>query len=170
MILFERTNENVFRLVENTNIQIEDASKFDVESIISIVFECFPQYKSEAIKNYILSVTNFYKSFVLTDGAKLYGFYLIGDRQLNQIIDDENLIAHEDTAPYEDKIGVEGVALGVIPTYRKMGYGKQFKNKIHGYDYICGLQFKQLGNLQNWLKTRRLIASNDHLYLTLQDL
>ncbi len=170
MRLFAQTQLNVFRLTESLNLQIETASNFGVDQIIEVVFKCFPQYESHEMKNFILSVTNLDKSFVLTDGTQLYGFYLLGDRQLHDIIDDEKLIPSENLESYKDKVGVEGVALGILPEYRKQGYANMLKNKVSGYDYICGLQFKELGNLQNWLKTRRVVASNNDLYLTLQDL
>jgi hypothetical protein len=40
-------------------------------------------------------------------------------------------------------------------------------------DYIYGLQYKSLNNLQNWLKSRRLVAQSEGdeaVYITLQDL
>jgi len=157
--------------IQNNNLKIENASKFEIKQILDTFFKCFPQYNTEEIKQYVLHTTNFNKSFVLTDGKEVYGIYLLGDRQLHQIIKDEELTPTENLDNYKNKVGIELVAIGIVPEKRKLGYASLLKSKSRqpGYDYSCNLEFKELGNIEHWLKNQRIVAQNDEMYLTLQD-
>lgn len=61
------------------------------------------------------------------------------------------------TAKYVGLRGVEGVALAVDPTHRGKGAGRLLREHSYtlDYDYIWGMQFKSLNNLDNWLKSGR---------------
>jgi len=37
-----------------------------------------------------------------------------------------------------------------------------------GFDYIWGMQFKQLGNIQDWLKRRKIYSDDGNVYITYQ--
>jgi hypothetical protein len=109
-------------------------------------------------------------SVVAMQGADVLGFYILGRRSVME--GTEGMELTEDLTPYESKTGVEGVALGVVPSARGRGIGNQLKDypKNLGADYIWGLQMKSLRNLDHWLKRRRLVAQSSGLYATLQDL
>ena len=163
--------KDILREIQDNKLKIEDASKFEVKHILDTFGKCFPQYNTEELKRYVVDTTNFNKSFVLTDGIEIYGIYLLGDRQLHQIIEDEQLTPTENLDPYKNKVGIELVAIGIVPEKRKLGYASLLKSKSRqpGYNYTCNLEFKELGNIQHWLRTQRIVAKNDEMYLTLQD-
>lgn len=90
---------------------------------------------------------------------KIMGVYLLGKHQINSMITANDYIGLK---------GVEGVLLCVDETLRGQGYGNQLKDypKTLGYDYIWGQQFKDLGNLNDWLKRRELIGETKYVYIT----
>ena len=73
---------------------------------------------------------------------------------------------------YAGKKGLEGIALGVDPSYKKMGIGKKLIDYSQelGFDYIWGMQYESLGNIGHWLKRRKLAAVTPGLFYTIQDL
>ena len=85
-------------------------------------------------------------------------------------------MAHEDLSKYDDIYGIEGVALGVIPTFRKTGLTEQLKQQVKTIphlQYIYGMQYKSLNNLKYWLRSRRLVAESytaEAVYITLEDI
>lgn len=78
----------------------------------------------------------------------------------------------EDLGRYHGRNGVEGIALVVLPEYRGHGYGRLLKTlpRAMGFDHVFGEHFKSSFNLHHWLKSRRLVAECDGIWLTLQDL
>jgi GNAT superfamily N-acetyltransferase len=108
--------------------------------------------------------------------GKFAGFYLLRKGSVMEVLSDDpefaGITVYEDLDPYRGKRGVEGVALAVLPEFRGSGVGRALMDapKSMGFDYIYGYQFKSLGNLQNWLGRRRLVAETTTFYCTLQDL
>ena len=165
------------------NEQIEDvkithigSNEDSIEDALQVFSKAFPQYELGNIRDFIMSSVNWDKSIKATYDNQTVGIYLIGDRQLFDVIEDEKATPTENLDHYKGKIGVEGVALAVMPTFQKTGIGKKLKDALLGMtnaDYIYGLQYKSLNNLQNWLKSRRLVAQSEGdeaVYITLQDL
>ncbi|MFN9953714.1 MAG: hypothetical protein ACK55I_11490, partial [bacterium] len=85
------------------------------------------------------------------------GVYLLGDNQLNSLVEDEK---------YVNLKGVEGVVLAVSEEVRGQGWGNKLKDfpKTLEVDYIWGQQLKSLNNLEDWLK-RREDATLDERYV-----
>ena len=103
---------------------------------------------------------NWGESILLVDGENnIKGVYILGGNQLNSIVT---------TKDYKDLNGVEGVLLCVDETLRGQGYGNKMKDypKTLGYDYIWGQQFKDLDNLNDWLKRRVLVGETQYVYIT----
>jgi GNAT superfamily N-acetyltransferase len=126
----------------------------------------------DEIIKYINGVTNFNKSIVVELNGEIVGFYLLGDRQIKNGIKNNKLDkVYIDLNEYNKKIGLEGVALVVKDEYRGLGIGSKLKNYVKNLniDYVWGLQYKDLNNLDMWLKRRKLAAERDNLYLTIED-
>ncbi|MET0355251.1 MAG: hypothetical protein ABW044_00670, partial [Cellvibrio sp.] len=108
--------------------------------------------------------------------GKIIGFYLLGERKLSAAIAAENAVPNEDLSKYDSMQGIEGVALGVIPEFRKTGLTQQLKRtvkSIPGLQFMYGMQYKSLGNLTYWLHSRRLVAESftaEPVYITLEDI
>lgn len=112
----------------------------------------------------ILNETNWEKSAMLVDdNDRIFGLYLIGDRQLNDLI--------PNNTNYKNKVGVQGVLLAVDNSLRGQGWGNKLKDypKTLGFDYIWGEQLKTLNNLKDWLKRRKLVAQTEYCYITLEE-
>ena len=116
---------------------------------------------------------------------RILGFYLLHEDSVADwaetrlawasMHDCRNVYAHcdmkENLDRYRGQHGVEGVALVVLPEYRGLGYGAALKRlpRQMGYHHVFGEHFKSSYNLDHWLKSRRLVAECDGLWLTLQD-
>lgn len=110
---------------------------------------------------YILENSDLDKSFVLLDDEdKVQGGYLLGNNQIH------NYIA--DSSKFNGLQGVEGVVLFIEKEFRGKGWGDKLKDapKELGVDYIWGQQFKDLNNLNDWLKRRELIDEQNNVYIT----
>lgn len=110
-------------------------------------------------------------SVVAIENGRVVGFYILGKRSVLDGIKEEELTPTEDLSAYQGKKGIEGVALGIIPEARGSGLGSKLKDYPQrlGADYIWGLQLHSLGNLEHWLKRRRVVAKNEESVATLQD-
>jgi len=159
--------------VEISHIGSDESS---IDEALEVFAAAFPQYEIGEVKEFIMSSTNWENSIKATYNDQVIGIYLIGDRQLSEVIKDENAEPTEDLEDYENLIGVEGVALAVAPKAQKIGVGKKLKDALLSMtsaDYIFGLQYKSLNNLQHWLKSRRVVAQSvgdGAVFITLQDL
>jgi len=146
----------------------------DKDQVMQIMIEAFSHVMPPAaIVQYTNAVTNFKKSIVVAKGDEIVGVYLFGNRQLSTGITDEKpskvLV---DIEEYNRKTGMEGVALAVKKEYQGTGIGSKLKDytKTLDVDYVWGLQLKGLGNLQQWLKRRKLAAETSGMYITVEDL
>lgn len=175
-------------IAESTSLDKSIPNPDDVEirhigndpAAISEAFEifaaAFPQYDFGEVRGFIMSAVNWDKSIKAIYYGRAIGMYLVGDRHLFEVIKDEKATPTDDLSHYANKVGVEGVALAVIPEAQKMGVGKKLKAALLNMvaaDYIFGLQYKNLNNLQHWLKSRRIVAQSsgdEAVYITLQDL
>ena len=63
------------------------------------------------------------------------------------------------------------MALVVKDSERGGGLGSKLKDytRTLGVDYVWGIQYKDLGNLEQWLKRRKLAAENDEVNITVED-
>ena len=146
----------------------------DKEQIMSTMVKSFSHLMSEdSLIKYTEEVTNFSKSIVVELDGEIVGFYLLGDRQIEKGINDNKCDKiYIDLDEYNKKTGLEGVALVVKDEYRGSGIGSKLKDYVKNLniDYVWGLQYKSLNNLDMWLKRRKLAAENDELYVTVQEL
>ena len=187
-IFFEWLNEAESR----ERIEILNTSSEDINEILvsNGPFEqCFPEYMDEETLGFVKEATDWNSSLKAVVNGRIIGFYLLGHKGVNKLKDTiesekAQLEKGESIKRYSSLTGIEGVALGVIPEYRKrsdFNVARELKNRLRemkGLDYIYGMQYKSLNNLQNWVgpKKRRLFAqsfepsSTNPVYITLEDL
>ena len=156
---------------------INKISPADLPAVHKAFEQCFPNYApiNESLLQFLSETVNWDISFTAEQDGKLVGFYLLGERKLSDAIAAENAVLNEDLSRYDLLRGIEGVALGVIPEFRKTGLTEQLKQQVKtipDVDFIYGMQYKSLGNLDYWLRSRRLIAGSfttEPVYFTLED-
>ncbi len=124
----------------------------------------FEYFKNVTPKNYFFAIlqqeTNWdISAILLNDEDKIMGLYLLGNSQLDSLIENEK---------YVELKGVEGVLLAVSEEIRGRGWGNKLKDfpKTLEVDYIWGQQLKSLNNLEDWLKRRELVAETQSVYIT----
>jgi hypothetical protein len=102
-------------------------------------------------------------SIVAEVDGNVAGFYIIKEQNIP-------LLGREEDEMLSKLRGIEGVALGIFNEYKDYGIGKEMIEypKTIGADYIWGLQLKSLGNIEDWLKRRKLYADVGQMYITYQ--
>lgn len=139
--------------------------------------QCFPSFApiNDLLRQFLNETVNWDMSFAAEHDGQIVGFYLLGERKLSEAIAAENAVSHEDLSKYDLMRGIEGIALGVIPEFRKTGLTEKLKQQVKtipDLDFIYGMQYKSLGNLHYWLRSRRLVAESftaEPVYFTLED-
>ena len=124
----------------------------------------FEYFKYVTSKEYFFAIlqqeTNWdISAILLNDEDKIMGLYLLGNSQLDSLIENEK---------YVELKGVEGVLLAVSEEIRGQGWGNKLKDfpKTLEVDYIWGQQLKTLNNLEDWLKRRELVAETQSVFIT----
>lgn len=102
---------------------------------------------------------DFTNSVVITVDGEVAGFYFLTPK---------NLTPNGDII--KGMVGIQGVALGVSNKFKNMGLGKMLINypSTLGYDYVWGQQIKQLDNINDWIKRRKIYADTGGMFITYQ--
>lgn len=160
-------------LEDNRDTVIRSLEPRDRALVREGVHMAFGHY-GDWVQDYVESSTDWKASFKIEKDGKLAGFYLLANRGINAWLatEEQKVTLHEDLSKYQNLRGVEGLALFVFPAYRSAGLASMLKDMLRRlpYDYVWGQAYKDLGNLQEWQKRRRLVAETDDLYITLEDL
>ena len=151
--LFEEYNSNIeISLINNDE---------DKKAVIAVIDETFKKYGG------LLTVrgsVDFNISLALKKDGVVVGTYLLGNHPMHLI---------ENVKHYLGLKGIEGVALAVKPEFRGAGYGNMLKDysvQNTKADYIWGMQLRDLKNVNDWAKRRRIVFSSSAMFITLQDL
>lgn len=163
------------KVLLESNIRIEKVNPEDIDACLNVFKQAFPQVDFEEAYEFLKRSVTWQDSLKAVLDDNIVGIYLLSHRPLMDTIADESATPTEDLTQYENKKGVEGIALAVLPEYQKTGIGKKLKNVVESMpvDYVYGLQYKSLGNLEHWIKSRRVVAQSegeDAVYVTLKDL
>ena len=147
---------------EDDNINIRRIQETDKVGIMELVVDTFKHLMNiERIPSYINLITNYDKSIVAEQNGEIVGVYLLGDRKMSKAIEINKCDKiYVDLDKYDNLIGLEGVELITKKSIRGTGVGSKLKDytKNLGTDYIWGLQYKGLNNLEYWLKRRKIAA------------
>jgi hypothetical protein len=134
----------------------------DKQFAIDIINNTFKKYGGFST---ISGAVDFTKSIVIKKDDEIIGTYLLGTNPVHII---------ENMKHYLGLKGIEGVALAIKPEYRNLGYGNMMKDYSietnKNYDYIWGMQLKDLQNVKDWSKRRRIVFQSSDLIITLQDI
>lgn len=159
-----KLKKEINRIQELMGIRIRQIKDSDIPVIFENLHDTYDKLNLSN-KTIMKMIGNYDKdlSVVLEINGEIGGFYFFK----------KNNIPKTDKKEYDelkDLKGIEGVALGVFKKFRNKGYGKLLINypKKLGYDYIWGYQLKDLENLNDWLKRRKLYFDGGGLYVTYQ--
>lgn len=160
---FEIIGKQNQQLQQPFNINIRKMTPEDVEIFKTRFAEVFSKtgLSNDEVWDEIGEYNN--ESVVVDVNGKLGGFYFFGDRQIPK--------GGKEYEKLKNLRGIEGIALGVFPEYKNLGIGKkliEYSQYITGYDYIWGMQFKSLKNIDDWLKRRKIYYETPDIYVTYQ--
>lgn len=157
----------MFTIKKRTNniSEQEELSKVMTDSFVNFEY-CDFGWMAECDRNK--------NDILLKYNNKIVGFHLFGEYSIFDG-NDKNTVWLEETEIYKNKNGLQGVIMGILPEYTKMGGGTfmiEHEKRILAleYDYIWGGAYKTLNNINFWLKSRRLIGESVNSYQTIMDL
>jgi hypothetical protein len=140
-------------LIEN----IKSSEIKEVIELCSLVF-CNVMSYEDNIEYLSKCGVDFNKSVKLVLEGEMIGCYLV---KPNDIIENE-------------PNGIEGIALAIKPSFRKLGYGEILKDwfeeytKNNGYRYLWGQHLKGLNNKNEWLKRREIYHEGKNIFYTIK--
>jgi hypothetical protein len=143
----------------------------DVPKIVDILHSSFGHIDSkETIASKLLPRMLNGISIKLTVNGEIVGCYILATKSVNAFISDIKSNNLKDFKSGNTQLylkeemsdrGLQGIALSIMPEWRSYGYGNLLKNWYSGdprFDYIWGVQDKNLGNIEDWKKTREIFA------------
>lgn len=152
--------------LENNDVVIRPYTKDDFDAVYNMLEDVYSKLSGMKASS-IWGVINaecggqFGLSVVAEVNGQVAGFYFLSQRDLPP------REGHDITA---DMVGIQGVALGIASKYKDLGIGKKlivYPESI-GADYVWGFQLKQLDNINDWLKRRKIYSETGHMYVTYQ--
>ncbi len=151
--LFEEYNNNIeISLIKNDE---------DKKAAIAITDETFKKYGGFST---VAGSVDFKLSFVIKKDNEVVGTYMIGNHPMHLLGNMKHYLGLK---------GIEGVALAVKPEFRGSGFGNMLKDysiENANVDYIWGMQLRDLNNVKDWAKRRRIVSASSGLIITLQDI
>jgi GNAT superfamily N-acetyltransferase len=161
-----KENEQIDLNEDEQNVVIRPYSDDDFESVFNMLPDVYSKLRgmsagsiwavirSQCSKSFGLSVV------VEVDG-EVGGFYFLTQADLPP---------KEGTGITDDMVGIQGVALGVSSKYKNLGIGKKLIEypQTLGADYVWGYQLKDLENINDWLKRRKIYSESAGMYITYQ--
>lgn len=161
------------------NVVIQKITSKDIEKCVDILYDSFKDFvntKEELEKKIHIRLNNDI-SICLKVNEEIIGVYLLTEHSINHFIQsiNENKISDFNKKDTDISLneclsdnGLQGIALSIHHKHRGKGYGTLLKKYTYklGYDYIWGVQNKNLKNIDHWLKTRKLFAVSPLCYAT----
>jgi GNAT superfamily N-acetyltransferase len=154
------------------DIQIRKMKRSEVAEALNVCFKSFKEslgLSEEDVKTEIKEEmgNNFSNCYVaLADGQIIGGYFL--KKEKKPASDLVELGVHG----LENKTGIKGVAIFVLPEYRAYGAGRQLRSipEKLGVDYIWGQHYKELRNVENWVNFgRTYVGDKDDYAITFQE-
>jgi len=162
---------------ESLEYKVLNIEEQDIDEILNMCVQAFGDLESsDEIKEYLKEKTDWNISKKATLDNKIVGCYLFNEDSVIDFLKDSDC-ALEDLSQYENKRGIQGIALVVRPEYQKFGIGKKLRSVPlnMGYDYIWGQHLKGLHNIKHWTDFGRKIVADgeidgEDMYVTLMDI
>lgn len=171
---------NIKRFDQLIDYQISLINESDIDEIIDILFESFSNIDNtkEKVKNRVYNRLLNGVSIKMEVNNEIVGVYLVVEKSIKSFLQEVKLNKIKDHINSEIFInenelsdnGIQGLALCVKKSKRGNGLGNILKKyfRKYGYDYIWGIQHKDLNNINEWLKTRELVFENENYYCTIE--
>lgn len=161
-----KENEQIDLNEDQQNVTIRPYRDDDHESVFNMLPDVYSKLGGMSAAS-IWSVIrgqchgSFGLSVIAEVNNEVAGFYFLTQ---------SDLPPREDTGITDDMIGIQGVALGVSSKYKNLGIGKMLIEypKTVGADYVWGFQLKDLENINDWLKRRKIYSETSNMYITYQ--
>jgi len=166
-----------------TTPQISTIEEIDIPQVVDVLHSSFGHIDDkETIATKLRPRMLNGLSLKLQMGDEIIGCYLLAPKSVNTFISDIQAGALKDfpsetTQIYlQDQLsdkGLQGIALSLLPEWRSQGYGNLLKTwyfNDHRFDYVWGVQDKRLGNIEDWKKSRNIIAESPTHFATLRKL
>lgn len=142
-------------------LRVVSAVHFKEEAVCLMAGE-FQRLMDEDLAQYLDTVVDWHLSRALLVDDRVVGAYLLSEREATSLAGVDLPEGLEGLRP------VEGVALALDPSERGNGYGRLLRDlpRALGFEMVWGQQHKALGNLQHWLRHRRLIGDTGESWVT----
>ena len=160
-------------------VTIRHLKREEFEQVLDIAYQVFsPKIREseEEFKNTVREElgNRISHCYVAEVDGRIVGGYLLARSKNFQGLKELDSEIREKGIDLNGKVGVQGVALFLLPQYRNEGIGKQLReiplSRLR-VDYVWGEHLKELNNLPNWIGDgRTLIAEKDDCFITLKQL
>ena len=161
-----KENEQIDLNEDEQNVVIRPYSDDDFESVFNMLTDVYSKLRGMSAGSIWTVIRSqcrgsFGLSVVVEVNGEVGGFYFLTQA---------DLAPKESTGITDDMIGIQGVALGVSSKYKNLGIGKKLIEypQTLGADYVWGYQPKDLENINDWLKRRKIYAESEGMYITYQ--
>jgi len=161
-----KENEQIDLNEDEQNVVIRPYSDDDFESVFNMLTDVYSKLRGMSAGSIWTVIRSqcrgsFGLSVVVEVDGEVGGFYFLTQA---------DLAPKEGTGITDDMIGIQGVALGVSSKYKNLGIGKRLIEypQTLGADYVWGYQLKDLENINDWLKRRRIYSESEGMYITYQ--
>jgi hypothetical protein len=166
-----------------TTSQISTIEEDDIPQVVDVLHSSFGHIDDkETIATKLRPRMLNDLSLKLSIDGQIVGCYLLAEKSVNVFIEGIQTGALKDFPSETTQIylqdhlsdkGLQGIALSLLPEWRSQGYGNLLKNwyfNDHRFDYVWGVQDKRLGNIEDWKKSRDVIAESPTHFATLRRL
>lgn len=132
------------------------------QEVIEVMAGEFQRLMEGDLGAYLDEVVDWELSQALLVDDRVVGAYLLAER------DPDSLPGVEVPDDLRGLRAVEGVALATVDAERGNGYGRLLRHLpgAMGFEMVWGQQHKALGNLEPWLRHRRLIGDTGESWVT----
>jgi GNAT superfamily N-acetyltransferase len=161
-----KENEQIDLNEDEQNIVIRPYNDDDFESVFNMLTDVYSKLRGMSAGSIWTVIRSqcrgsFGLSVVVEVNGEVGGFYFLTQADLTP---------KEGTGITDDMIGIQGVALGVSSKYKNLGIGKRLIEypQTLGADYVWGYQLKDLENINDWLKRRKIYSESEGMYITYQ--
>ena len=162
------------KLFKKAGLEIRKMRSEEVDAVIGIAFESFKGKLSMPLADLKEEIMgdlsgNFSSCYVAVLDDEIVGAYLLRKGVTPEVIKEIPVLG---TLHQNKRKGYQGVALFVLPKYQGTGIGKSLRGipESLGADFVWGMHYKDLNNMENWVRNGRAIVQEaDTFFVTLKE-